>query len=138
MLSGPTVRPTVIIMSRSETRRKAFRDSVLEVASGLDQKNILEVLFLQKNKIKQQCTCSSPNGAEHITCPHHSGSKGILIMDQLLERGVFSEEDTGPLLDMLYRIGRVDLANKFNESYVQKYLAESDPFRPRPGELLVL
>ena len=126
-------------MSWSEFRRKAFRDSCLEVASGLDQNDILAISFLQKNTIKQQCTCNGSSDAERIlTCPHHSGSKGILIMDQLLERGVFSEEDTGPLLDMLDHIGRVDLAKKFSESYVEKYLIESDPFRPSPGELLVL
>ena len=129
-------------MNRSEIRSKAFRDSLLVVASGLDQENIVQVLFLHKDKIKQQCTCISPlNGAECMTCPHHSGSgsKGVLIMGQLVERGVFSEENTDPLLDMLNHIGRVDLATKFSESYVQKYfMVESDPIRPGLGELGVL
>lgn len=42
-------------------------------------------------------------------------------MDQLLEKGQFTELKTKPLVDMLHQIGRVDLSNDFQEVYINAY-----------------
>ncbi len=102
------------------TRRKEFRGLLLDIASRLNEPDIQKMCFLCKDEISNQCTCRLPNHGGLIDCIYHHGPTGMLVMDQLLEKGKFSEGNTEPLRDMLVQIGRFDLENTILDNYVGK------------------
>ncbi len=83
-----------------KTRKQAFRKSLVKIASRLNEHDIQLVCHI------------------HHLSPSHCEHTGHSVMGQLLERDVFSECKTKPLVDILNHIGRVDLANTFLEEYV--------------------
>lgn len=104
-------------VSATATRRQAFRGVLLDIASRLNEPDIQKLCFLCKDKISNQCKCRFPNHGRLVDCPYHHGPTGVLVMDQLLERGEFNEWKTEPLRDMLHQIGRVDLASTLLDDY---------------------
>ncbi len=96
-------------------RRQAFRGVLLDIVSRLNEPDIQKLRFLFKDKISNQCKCRFQSG---LDCPYHHGPTGVLVMDQLLERGEFNERKTEPLRDMLHQIERVDLADTLLNDYV--------------------
>ncbi len=114
-------------MATRRQHEKAFRVSLLDVASRLNEPDIQKVCFLYKDKINKQCRCRFHSGLEpDVSCPFHRGLTGVVVMEQLLERGEFNECMTEPLVDMLNEIGRVDLANTFVEEYVNVQTQNSE------------
>ncbi len=96
-----------------ETRKQAFRNSFVKIASRLNEHDILSVCFIHEGLINQWSRLK-----HDLSCPSHCEHTGLSVMGQLCAREVFSECETKPLVDLLNHIGRVDLANTFLKEYV--------------------
>ena len=98
------------------TRKQAFRESLVKIASRLNEHDIQAMCYIHESQINQ-CRCRS-RLKHDLSCPSHCEHTVLSVMGQLCDRGVFSECETKPLVDTLNHIGRVDLANTFLKEYV--------------------